>query len=248
MPPLLAPNLETDLRPPAGFFFLWWGADMASGCLVLVDGWNHFLAAESCLGRGVAVKFPIDRLATYVAAAVGEDTVTDVVVVMAIPDRNQPGEEPQFWAWRNKLKKLANYGVRHERARFSYRDTPCAGCGNSLDWKVKCPACERENPLAGRKKEKGADVTLATMALNGAWRQDYSSLVILSQDSDYGPMVKYVKDVHLQQGRQYALYSAFPFCGDTGHDHRKIPGTQAVLIDEEAYAKLVAQPFADPRG
>ena len=192
---------------------------MTSGCLVLVDGWNHFCAAEKCFGRKIAGKFPVDRLAAHVASAAGEDTVTDVVVVMAIPDRNVPGEEPEFWAWRRRLNKLSNYGVRHERARFKYRELSCEGCGGSVDRMVKCPVCGQETSVAGRRKEKGADVALTTLALNGAWRQSYSSLIILAQDADYGPLVRQVREVHIQQGRPYALYSAFPVCG-SAHDHR----------------------------
>jgi NYN domain len=220
---------------------------MASGCLVLVDGWNHFLQAQSCFGYEVAVKFPLDRLASHVATVVGEDTVIDVAVVMAIPDRNQPGEEPEFWAWRKKLNKLSNYGVRYERAKFAYHDMHCAGCGNPLDRKVTCPHCERENPLPGRRKEKGADVKLATLALNAAWRQDHSSLVILAQDADYGPLARQVKVVYAQQDRRCTMYSAFPKCGAATHAHRGVPDTQWLPIDEEDYAKLIALPYANPR-
>lgn len=220
---------------------------MASGCLVLVDGWNHFLRTEACFGYKAAVKFPVDRLATYVATAAGEDTVSDVAVVMAIPERDEPGEEPAYWAWRRRLNKLANHGVRHERAKFRYHNLTCACCGAELEWKITCPNCQHENPLAGRRKEKGADVKLATMALDAAWRQTHSSLVILAQDADYGPMARQIKAVYQQQGRQCQLYSAFPKCDDSAHDHRGVPGTDWLPIDAENYAKLIALPFADPR-
>lgn len=220
---------------------------MASGCLVLVDGWNHYLRTQACFEYEVAVKFPIDRLAGYVATTVGEDTVTDVAVVMAIPDRNQPGEQPQYWQWRRKLRKLAGYGVRHEAARFSYHEMSCAVCGSKLDRNVRCEACDHLNPLAGRRKEKGADVKLATMAVNAAWRQDYSSLVILAQDADYGPMARQVREIHREQGRSCGLFSAFPVCGDQAHDHRGIPGTTWLPLNAEAYEKLTALPPVDPR-
>ena len=220
---------------------------MASGCLVLVDGWNHFLRTQTCFGYEAAVKFPVDRLAAHVAALAGEETVTDVAVVMALPDRNKPGEEPEFWAWRNKLKKLSNYGVQHKKAKFSYQDLSCSNCEHPLERKVICPRCRHENPLPGRRREKGADVQLATLALNAAWRQDCSSLVILAQDADYGPMARQVKAVCQQQGRRYQIYSAFPKCGNSRHDHRGVPDTHWLPIDEENYGKLIALPFADPR-
>lgn len=219
---------------------------MASGCLVLVDGWNHFLKAEACFGRTAATRFPVDRLATHVASAAGEDTVTDAVVVMAIPDRNVPGEENAFWEWRNRLKALSNHGVRHEKAKFKYRTLTCPACGNPVDRKAKCLHCPEEIPLPGRRAEKGADILLATLALSGAWRQDYSSLVILAQDSDYGPLVRQLKEVHLQQGRRYNLYSAFPVCEDPAHDHRPVPATKPLPLDLETYEKLIAQPHVNP--
>ena len=217
---------------------------MAAGCLVLVDGWNHFLRAQTCYGYALATRFPIDRLARHLASEAGEDVVTGVVVVMAIPDRNQPGEEPEFRAWRNRLKKLHNFGVDHAKARFSYHDLKC-GCGESLDRAVQCPACGRSTRLAGRRKEKGADTRLAALALNGAWEGSYSTLIVLSQDSDFGPVMDQVKQVHLIHRRRYALYSAFPVC-DERHDHRKVPGTNAFPLTEDVYAKLAEQPYANP--
>lgn len=219
---------------------------MTSGCLVLVDGWNHFLRTQTCFGYEVAVKFPVDRLAAHVAKAVGEEVVTDAAVIMALPARNRPEEEADYWGWRKKLNKLNNYGVRHVAARFSYHDPwSCAGCGNPLERKVTCPVCQRENPFPGRRTEKGADVMLATMALNSAWRQDHSSLVIFAQDADYGPLARQVKSIYRQQGRQCELYSAFPKCEAT-HNHRGVPDTTWLPIEEETYAGLIALPFARP--
>ncbi|TDT42783.1 NYN domain-containing protein [Streptomyces sp. BK208] len=215
---------------------------MGSGCLVLVDGWNHYVAALRCFGYGPAAKFPLDRLARYAAAETGADSVNDAAVVMALPDRNHPGEAPEFHTWRKRLRKLSNYGVRHERARFSYQALACAQCSTSLDRSVTCGNCGTSNTMAGRRKEKGADIRLASLALRGAWQQDYASLIILSQDSDFGPMVQEVKKVHQSQGRRYALYSAFPTCTRADHEHRPIPGTKELRLDPGVYAALIDRP------
>jgi len=220
---------------------------MTSGCLVLVDGWNHYLATRACFGPNVARNFPIDRVAAHVAAEAGEGVLTDVVVVMALPDQKQPGEEPEFLTWRKRLRGLHNSGVRHVPAKFRYSNMSCSGCGGALDRKITCPNCERVNPVAGRRKEKGADIKLAALALNGAWRQDYSTLVLLSQDSDFGPLVNQLKEVHLQQGRRYALYSAFPVCDRSGHEHRAVPGTRPMRLDAETYGTFVSRPRTSNR-
>ncbi|MFJ6726317.1 MULTISPECIES: NYN domain-containing protein [unclassified Streptomyces] len=215
---------------------------MGSGCLVLVDGWNHYVAAVRCFGYGAATKFPVDRLALHLAAATGTDTVHDAAVVMALPDRNHPGEEPQFHAWRKRMRALRNYGVRHEHARFSYHQPSCDQCRTTLDRRVTCVNCGATNTPAGRRKEKGADIRLATLALRGAWQQEYSALVILSQDSDYGPMVQEVKQVHRAQGRRYELYSAFPVCDRPEHEHRAVPGTRELRLDADVYRAVTDRP------
>lgn len=217
------------------------GVGVASGCLVLVDGWNHFLSAQTCFGPGIAREFPVDRLAWHLAAATGEGGLVDVVVLMAIPDRNEPGEEPEYWAWRKRLNKLRNFGVRHERARFSYQATLCKKCASALEREITCVRCGHVNPVSGRRKEKGADIKLAVLALDGAWEQGYSTLVICSKDSDFGPLVRQLKEVHKGQGRYYNLYSAFPVCGDTGHTHYKVPGAKELRLDAGTYAKLAAE-------
>jgi hypothetical protein len=186
-------------------------------------------------------------LARYLAAEVGAESVNDAVVIMALPDRNQPGEQQDFEVWRRRLMKLRNFGVRHERARFSYRDLICNGCESTLGRHIVCPVCGVSNPVAGRRKEKGADIKLATIALNGAWRQEYAELIILSQDSDFGPMITQVKEVHRRQGRHYALYSAFPVCQKRDHEHRGIPGTQPLHLGPDTFAALLKQPYADCR-
>lgn len=215
---------------------------MGSGCLVLVDGWNHYVAALRCFGYGPAAKFPLDRLALHVAAETGADTVDKAAVVMALPDRNHPGEAPEFYAWRKRLRRLSNYGIRHERARFSYHQPACTQCSTSLDRSVTCGNCGTSNATAGRRKEKGADIRLASLALRGAWQQEYSTLIILSQDSDFGPMVQEVKKVHQSQGRRYAVYSAFPTCARPDHEHRPIPGTRELRLDPDVYSALIDRP------
>jgi hypothetical protein len=220
---------------------------VAAGALVLVDGWNHFLSVNRCFGYAAASAFPIDRLSGHLAAETGVADISDVVVVMAIPDRNQPGERADFETWRRRLNKLRNFGVRHERARFSYRDLTCVSCRETLSRDVTCPSCGKSNPQPGRRKEKGADTRLAALAINGAWRQDYSALILLSQDSDFAPVIRDVKEIHRQQGRTYALYSAYPVCTKDDHHHWAVPGTKKLPMNADVYAKLASQRFTDHR-
>jgi uncharacterized LabA/DUF88 family protein len=214
-----------------------------SGCLVLVDGWNHYLAAKRCFGTELARKFPVDRLAWHAAAAAGEETLTDVIVLMAVPEPDQQGDTSEAYAWRRKHRKLSNYGVqRAKNVRFSYHELTCAGGDHPLPRTLKCPECGTLNHMAGRRTEKGADVKLATLAVNRAWTMEYSSLVIFSQDTDFGPLISQLKEVHLAQGRRYNLYSAYPDCDVAGHPHRGVPGARSLALAGHTYAELAAQP------
>ncbi|MGO9782197.1 MAG: NYN domain-containing protein [Streptosporangiaceae bacterium] len=216
---------------------------MESACLVLVDGWNHYLAAQRCFGTEMARKFPVDRLAWHAAAAAGEETLADVIVLMALPEPEQQGDTAEGHAWRRKCRKLSNYGVqRPKNVRFSYHDTMCAGGGHPLPRTFKCPECGTLNHMTGRRKEKGADVKLATLAVNGAWTREYSSLVIFSQDTDFGPLISQLREIHLAQGRRYNLYSAYPDCGGAAHAHRGVPGSRPLPLAADTYAELAAQP------
>lgn len=217
---------------------------MASGCLVLVDGWNHYLNARRCFGIQTANKFPVDRLAWHVATAAEEETLAGVFVLMAIPDGRQPGENGEYYAWRKKHRKLHDFGVQRPRnVRFSYRDIFCSECEKPLARTITCPDCGTLNHMVGRRKEKGADVKLATLAVDGAWCQDYSSLVIFSQDSDFGPLIDQLRKIHLAQGRRYNLYSAYPDCGGTAHEHWGVPGTRRLPLDARTYAEIAGRPY-----
>lgn len=69
----------------------------------------------------------------------------------------------------------------------------------------------------------------------------------MSQDSDFGPMIQQVKEIHRQQSRYYALYSAFPVCGNPDHEHRAVPGTRPLHLDADTYLALGNQPYANCR-
>ncbi|MBL7520425.1 NYN domain-containing protein [Frankia sp. CNm7] len=214
---------------------------------MLVDGWNHYLAAMRCFGYKMAVQFPIDRLAASLTTQTKAEAVIDVAVVMALPNRHDPAEQPEFWTWRSRLNRLHNYGVRHEKARFRYESLKCSACEHELARVVECERCATPHPLAGRRKEKGADIKIAALALDGAWLASYSTLILLSQDSDFGPLVQQLKEVHRRQDRWYDLYSAYPVCSQAGHEHRSVPGTKPLEITEEDYAMLASRPLRDPR-
>lgn len=220
---------------------------MTSGSLVLVDGWNHYLAVQQCFGYAAAVLFPIDRLAAHLTAQTEAEKVADAAVVMAIPRRDKPAEEADYWAWRKRLNKLKNHGVQHESARFKDQTLTCSGCEQTLSRAMVCGACGKTNRLAGRRKEKGADIKLAALALDGAWLQSYSTLILLSQDEDFGPLIRKIKEVHRRQGRRYDLYSAYPVCSRPGHNHRPVPSAKPLEITAEDYSALAARPLQDPR-
>jgi hypothetical protein len=250
-PPPLAPNcFGRPSGPRRGFYFLEkvvsYSDPVTLGCLMLVDGWNHYLQAERCFGKSNARSFPIDRLASELADTAGVGPISRVVVVMALPDSQRPEEASEAHAWRKKLRTLRNFDVHHQRARFSYHGTKCPTCRTQLSRTIVCLACGEKAHVANRRREKGADVEIALQAVNSAWNQEYSSLLLLSQDSDFGPMVRHVKEIHQTQQRFYNLYSAFPVCDSTDHEHRGVPGMRRLEISAETYSSIIDRPRRSP--
>lgn len=217
------------------------------GSLVLVDGWNHYMAALRCFGYASAARFPIDRLAAHLTARTEADKVADAAVVMAIPNRNNPAELADFEQWRRRLHWLKNHGVRHEKVKFAPHSPKCSHCAKALTREVACEACGTKNQIAARRKEKGADVKVAALAIEGACQASYATLILLSQDRDFSPLVRQLKEIHQRQGRRYDIWSAYPVCDNPQHNHTAVPGAKSMEITAADYAMLAARPRQDPR-
>ena len=96
-------------------------------------------------------------------------------------------------------------------------------------------------------QEKGVDVTLALDLVQATYERTYETVVIVSQDSDFGPAVRLSKEIAKSQGRTLTFYSAFPF--ERGKvSHRGVPGTIWRHIDKATYDACQDPRDYRPRG
>lgn len=88
--------------------------------------------------------------------------------------------------------------------------------------------------INSRGQEKGVDVSLALDLIQATYEQRYETVVIVSQDSDFGPAVRLSKTIANSQGRTPTFCSAFP--NERGKVSRRgIPGTTWFHIGKETY-------------
>ena len=78
------------------------------------------------------------------------------------------------------------------------------------------------------------DVSLALDLVSATYDQAYDAVIIVSQDSDFGPAVKLAKRVAQVQGRQLTFESAFPYARGRV-SRRGVPGTTWVHIEQATY-------------
>ena len=60
-------------------------------------------------------------------------------------------------------------------------------------------------------QEKGVDVSLDLDLVSATYDQTYDAVIIVSQDSDFGPAVGLAKRIAVSQNRRLQFESAFPF-------------------------------------
>ena len=107
------------------------------------------------------------------------------------------GHSQQFWHgfWSNKIRYLLSQRV------YVYRGRVNAG-----------------------GQEKGVDVSLALDLVRATYERSYEAAIIVSQDWDFGPAVRLVKEIARVQDRRLVIESCFPL-GPGSHSRRGVPGT-----------------------
>ena len=174
--------------------------------IVLVDGQNLFHLAREAWGPGNAYDWP-----SYDIDKLAKALVPIVGGQTLQETRFYTGVPHQttnpFWNgfWRNKLRHMQEQGIVVFRGRIN-----------------------------SGGQEKGVDVSLALDLVQATYEQAYDAVVIVSQDSDFGPAVRLSKRIANAQGRTLTFCSAFPY--ETGKaSHRGIPGTVWVHISKATY-------------
>ncbi len=107
--------------------------------------------------------------------------------------------------WREKLKHLESQGIEVYRGKINTHN-----------------------------QEKGVDVKLAIDMIRLTYEQQYEVAIILSQDRDFEPAIRFAKQIASDQGRQLVFESHF-IIGSSSDSKRGIPRTKWMPIDKDIY-------------
>lgn len=198
-------------------------AAVRPGTQVFVDGFNFFDAIASCFGSAAAKDFYLPGLADLLGERASLPPVVSIsVYIGTLNDELVSPEKRQFW--RDRLPALRT----QERVRVqSWPNKPHA--------RFTCPACKHhvgrcarcgEFVHGKRSAEKGIDVAFAVGAMEAALVGGALDFIFFCQDKDQAPLIQSLKSQILRRGDRYTLFSAFPVCGSSEHDHEHLPGTK----------------------
>ena len=185
------------------------GRFFAMRTLVLFDGQNLFRSAKDAWGPGLPYSWPsydVEKVAQHLASLRPGRILEHIWFYTGVYSEVQ--DYDKHWFWTNKLDSLENRGAYVYRGRVR-------GVGEA-------------------KQEKGVDVSLAIDLVQATHDKQYEVVIIVSQDSDYGPAVKLAKLIAKGQGRQLVFESAFPV-GPGKKYNRAVPGTNKLEIHKADY-------------
>ena len=181
--------------------------------LVIIDGQNLYHLAKACWGPGGTYDWPSYDVDKLARALVALQPGRTLEEIRFYTGVPRQEVSP-FWNafWRNKAGFLARQGIA------VYMGSVNAG-----------------------GQEKGVDVSIALDLVSATYNQTYDAVIIVSQDSDFGPAVDLAKRIAQSQSRQLTFESAFPYARGRVAS-RGVPGTTWVRIDQATYDSCL-----DPR-
>ena len=160
----------------------------------------------------------MENLAQALVRRVPGRTLAEIRFYTGVPDP-RTGSTELFWHgfWSKKIRYLKSQGI------YVYRGRVSAG-----------------------KQEKGVDVSLALDLVRATYERQYEAAIIVSQDWDFGPAVRFAKEIAEAQGRKLVFESCFP--AGSGVSRRGVPGTTWVRIDKATYEACLDPTDYRPKG
>ena len=182
--------------------------------IVLFDGQNLYHGAKDAWRPQPAIgpskyswpSYDVEKLAEALASTTPERTLTQIRFYTGVPDPTLGSTERHWHSfWTNKLRYLKSRGVETYKGRIN-----------------------------ASGQEKGVDVRLAIDLVRLTYEKEYEVAIIVSQDWDFGPAIRLVKQIASNQGRRLIFESCFPL-GPGSESDRGIPGTIWRPIDQATY-------------
>ena len=178
--------------------------------LVFFDGQHLFHSAKGAWGPSHPynwASYDVEKLGQHLVSLKPGRTLEQIRFYTGV--YSEPQDYQMHWFWANKLDHLGTQGI------YVYRGRVRGSAGEP-------------------KQEKGVDVSLAIDLVQATHEKKYDVVIIVSQDSDFGPAVSLAKLIAKGQGRQLTFESAFPIGSGTKYK-RGVPGTDALVIDKASY-------------
>jgi len=183
--------------------------------IVFFDGQNIYFLAKTAWAPPLPRRgdtpyswpsYDVQKLASTLVAKVPGRTLSQTRFYTGVPDPHK-GPKEYFWHgfWSNKLRYLSSQDI------YVYKG--------------------RVNPGG---QEKGVDVSLAVDLIRLTYERRYEVAIIVSQDWDFGEVVRVAKQIARDQDRNLIFESAFPYQPGS-ISKRGVPGTKWVHIDKATY-------------
>lgn len=182
--------------------------------IVLIDGQNLYHLAKLAWFQTTGgfpspyawPSYDVEKLALALTSRVTGRVLSEIRFYTGVPNPSA-GPSQRFWHgfWTNKLRSMRNQGI------YVYRGNVNSG-----------------------GQEKGVDVSLALDLVQATYEQRFDVVIIVSQDSDFGPAVRLSKEIAQTQNRNLIFESCFPY-GPASTPRRGVPGTVWYQIDQATY-------------
>ena len=157
---------------------------------IFVDYWNFTLSLKQAVGRRANLDWKLvgPRLSDAAAAVVGSKeavTYQGMNVYTSFDPRSTKDENHRNWA-EDTLTMFPGVSVSVMKRRKKRNAPKCPKCYKTTDHCWNCGGDMRGT------EEKGVDTRIVTDMISLAWVNNYDIAVLVSSDTDFVPVVKFL--------------------------------------------------------
>lgn len=188
---------------------------------IFIDGQNLYLSAKRAFGLRYP-DFDIPKLGRHLSDRISPDEDPNIRFYIGMPIARYSPHWTNFWSNKLQAAREAGVGVTTRDLRYLTETDPNAPGGVRV--------------LSAR--EKGIDLRIALDVMAAVRRPDCGNILIVSRDQDFQEVVRDVRALCEQTGRQIGIWSAFPEVINGPAFNRGVDGTTELMITREQYRTL----------